>query len=406
MGFKVILTALTALQRNGMRTFLSILSVSIGIGAVIATASLGGGSGARIDEQMASLGDDFLWIRSGNRNVAGVRSGSGGQDTLTPDDAVALAQESSSILACSPRLQGRQQLIIGNQNWNTRYEGVAANFFSIRQRNVMLGSAFNDDDVANASRVLVLGDVVRQRLFGDENPVGRDVRAGAFVFRVIGVLESKGTDVGGLDRDDTVLVPISTAMRSFDRREYVDDVMCSVASADAMETAEAEATALLRARHKLLATGAPDDFEVRRPIEFLEARAQTAATLRRLLIGIGSVSLVIGGIGIMNIMLVSVTERRQEIGVRMALGARMRDIRRQFLLESAAIGLAGGFAGIAIGLGASALLAHVLATPMALSVELIAWTVADAIGAGIGIGYWPAFRASILDPIEAMRAET
>jgi putative ABC transport system permease protein len=380
--------------------------VSIGIAAVIATAALGGGSGARIDEQMASLGDDFLWIRSGNRNVGGVRTGFGGQDTLTPDDAVALAAEVPSIIACSPRLQGRQQLIIGNQNWNTRYEGVSANYFQVRKRKLAAGLPFTEQDVAQAERVLVIGQAVSERLFGTENPIGKEVRAGPFPFRVIGLLESKGTDVAGLDRDDAVLVPISTAMRSFDRRQYVDDVMCSVTSPAQMDLAEASAGVVLRGRHKLIESGAPDDFEVRKPIEFLQARAETAATLRRLLIGIGSVSLVIGGIGIMNIMLVSVTERRQEIGVRMAIGARMRDIRWQFLLEAAAIGLAGGVAGVALGFVASAGFAEMLETPMVISAELIAWTVSIAIAAGIVFGYWPAFRASMLDPIEAMRAET
>jgi putative ABC transport system permease protein len=406
MGLKVIAAAVRSLRRNLMRTSLSILSVSIGIAAVIATAALGGGSGARISEQMASLGDDFLWIRSGNRNVAGVRTGAGGQDTLTPDDALALPREVPSIVACSPRLQGRQQLIVGNQNWNTRYEGVSANFFDIRKRGVSLGTAFNADDVASASRVIVIGEAVRQRLFGTDNPVGREVRAGPFVFRVIGVLQSKGTDVAGLDRDDTMLVPITTAMRNFDRRQYVDDVMCSVTSASMMDNAEAGAVAALRARHRLLDLGIPNDFEVRKPIEFLEARAATAATLRRLLIGIGSVSLLIGGIGIMNIMLVSVTERRQEIGVRMAIGARMRDIRRQFMLEAGAIGLIGGLAGIVIGVGVSAALAAVLDMPMTISAALVFWTVLVAIAAGIGFGYWPAFRASTLDPIDAMRAES
>jgi putative ABC transport system permease protein len=406
MGLKVVAAAVRSLRRNAMRTGLSILSVSIGIAAVIATAALGGGSGARIDQQMASLGDDFLWIRSGNRNVGGVRTGAGGQDTLTPDDAAALAREVPVITACSPRLQGRQQLIVGNQNWNTRYEGVSANFFDIRKRALSLGTAFSATDVESASRVIVLGEGVRQMLFGADNPVGRDVRAGPFVFRVIGVLQSKGTDVAGLDRDDTVLVPITTAMRNFDRRQYVDDVMCSVTGPSAMDQAEAAAAVVLRGRHRLLEGGAPDDFEIRKPIEFLEARAKTAATLRRLLIGIGSVSLLIGGIGIMNIMLVSVTERRQEIGVRMAIGARMRDIRRQFMLESAAIGLAGGLAGVAIGIGASAAFAAALEMPMTLSGGLIAGTVAIAIAAGVGFGYWPAFRASTLDPIDAMRAET
>jgi putative ABC transport system permease protein len=406
MGLKVILAALRSLRRNRMRTGLSILSVSIGIAAVIATAALGGGSGARIEEQMASLGDDFLWIRSGNRNVGGVRTGAGGQDTLTPDDAAALAREVPSIAACSPRLQGRQQLIVGNQNWNTRYEGVSANFFDIRKRNTSLGSVFNAGDVTDASRVIVIGEAVRERLFGAENPVGREVRAGPFVFRVIGVLQSKGTDVAGLDRDDTVLVPITTAMRNFDRRQYVDDVMCSVTGPASMDSAEAGALAVLRVRHRLVAADVPDDFEIRKPIEFLQARAETAATLRRLLVGIGSVSLLIGGIGIMNIMLVSVTERRQEIGVRMAIGARMRDIRRQFMLEAAVIGLAGGLAGVGIGVGASAVFSSTLDIPMTLSVELILWTVVIAIAAGVGFGYWPAFRASTLDPIDAMRAES
>ena len=395
---------MAALRRNRQRTALAILAVGIGIAAVITTAALGGGSAERIKDQIASLGEDFLWIRAGSRNIAGVRTGSGGARTLTVDDAISLAENVPDITMCSPRSTGRAQLIKGNQNWNTSYRAVSAPFFEIRGRSIVQGTVFSPTDEMNSGRVLVLGPAVADRLFGDASAVGQTVRMGQFLFQVIGVLESKGASRGGLDRDDAVFLPITTARRSLQRQTWVEDIMCSVTSPAVMDRAELQASDLLRDRHGLL----PDegnDFEIQKPLEILELRAQTAASLGWFLTAIGSISLVVGGIGIMNIMLVSVTERRREIGVRMAIGARVRDIRRQFLVEAAAIGLGGGLAGIGLGLIAGRVLAAYLETPIAVSGSLVFWVTVAAVGAGVLFGYLPAHRASALDPIQAVQSE-
>jgi putative ABC transport system permease protein len=397
--------AVAALRRNALRTSLAILGVGIGIAAVIATAALGSGSAARVQSQISALGEDFLWIRAGNRNMSGVRTGSGGARTLTADDASAIANEIPEITMCSPHVTGREQIIAGNQNWNTNYRGVSPAYFAIRDRTAILGTLFSAYDEQQHARVLVLGPTVAERLFGASNPVGQSVRMGRFFFQVVGVLGSKGAGRGGLDRDDAVFVPISTAQLNLNRKIWVNDVMCSVRSPDQMERAEVEAAELLRIRHGI-EEDEPDDFEIQKPIETLQLRAETAASLRRLLTGIGGVSLLVGGIGIMNIMLVSVTERRREIGVRLAIGARVRDVRRQFLLEAAGIGFCGGLAGIALGLAGAWLLATGLGAAAVVSWDLMAGVVAVAIGAGLLFGYLPAHRASAVDPIEAMRAES
>jgi putative ABC transport system permease protein len=404
MLFRLIDMALSALRRNRMRTALAILGVGIGIAAVIATAALGGGSALRVQAQLDSLGDTFIWIRAGNRNIGGVRTGSGGARTLTVDDSEALAAEIPEITKCSPNISGREQIIFGNQNWNTRYQGVSPDFFEIRQRTASRGTLFNVYDETHNARVVVLGSTVAEQLFGGDDPVGRSVRIGRFVYQILGVLESKGVGGGGLDRDDTMFVPFTTAMRLLERHPWISDVMCSASSATMVPVAEQKAVDLLRERHEIYGEE-PNDFELQDPTAMIEMRARTTETLRLLLTAIGSVSLVVGGIGIMNIMLVSVTERRREIGARMAVGARVRDIRWQFLLEAATIGTCGGLAGIGLGIVASWLLGQYYDAPVVVSGRLIAAVTAAAIGAGLLFGYLPAHRASALDPIEALRAE-
>ena len=323
MSFVVIHMAVAALRRNGLRTTLAILGVGIGIAAVIATAALGGGSAARVQQQLDALGDNFIWIRNGSRNIGGVRTGSGGGRTLTADDATAIAASVPDITLCSPRVTGREQIIIGNQNWNTTYQGVVPAFFEIRRRRATLGTLFNAYDIAHNARVVVLGQTVAEQLFGDTNPVGRSVRIGRFMYQILGVLEAKGSGRGGLDRDDAMFVPFPTAQRLLERERWVNDIMCSASSPGVLPHAEAQAVALLRERHEL-DDDEPDDFELQDPTEMLQMRARTVETMSLLLTAIGSVSLVVGGIGIMNIMLVSVAERRREIGVRLAIGARVQ----------------------------------------------------------------------------------
>ena len=397
-------TVAASLLRHRVQSGLTVLGVGVGIAAVICTAALGAAGARQVQDQIDALGEDFIWIRAGNRNLGGVRTGWGGARTLTPDDAAAIERAVPSMAACSPVAQGCEQIVATGANWNTRYQGVWPSFFGIRRRTVSAGTLFAQADEAQSARVLVLGQAVAERLFGAENPVGRLVRINRFPFQVIGVLEPRGADRTGVDRDDVVFVPLSTALRNLDRREWVSDVMCAVTSPAEIDRATAEASLLLRIRHDL-DPDEPDDFQIQRPIETLRVRAQTASTLTAMLTSMGAVSLVVGGVGIMNIMLVAVAERRREVGVRLAIGARVGDIRWQFLLEAAAIGVAGGIVGIVAGWVGVTVLAAVFAWPAVLEADVMAWAAASAIGAGIVFGYLPAHRASQLDPIDAMRFE-
>lgn len=400
---RMIRTALNSLLHNRLRTALTVLGIGIGIAAVVCTAALGAASSERVQTQIDALGEDFLWIRAGSRNMSGVRTGVGGVRTLTPADAAAIEAAVPDIAMCSPQMSAREQIVSGGRNWNTRYQGVLPSFFAIRRRTLSVGTFFTDADVAAGARVMVLGPSVAARLF-DGNPVGQMVRMGRFPFRVVGVVTPGGATRGGLDRDDTLFVPITTAMRNLDRRTWVTDVMCAVTSPDRMAGAEAQIVSLLRERHRL-DPDEPNDFQIQRPIESLQLRAETARTMRLLLTAIGAVSLVVGGVGIMNIMLVAVTERRREIGVRLAVGARVRHIRWQFLAEASAIGVVGGLLGVALGWVGARVLSYGFDWPTVVSVDAVMLGAASAIGAGLIFGYYPAHRASRLEPIDAIRTE-
>jgi putative ABC transport system permease protein len=357
-----------------------------------------------VQQQIDALGVDFLWIRAGSRRVAGARTGNGGAPTLVPEDAVAIETSVPGVTACSPQVGGREQVIFGGHNWNTQYRGVYPSFFEIRKRTLAAGTWFTGYELASARRVLVLGMAASERLFGSENPVGRVVRMGRFPFQIIGVLESRGSSRGGVDRDDVVFLPLTTAKKTLDRRDAVSDIMCSVSSPEAMAGVEAGVTALLRARHRL-AEGAVDDFQIQRPVETLQLRARSAQAMTAMLTAVGAVSLVVGGVGIMNIMLVSVTERKREIGIRLAIGARARDVRWQFLLEAAAIGLAGGVIGVFTGWASAHILSSQFGWPTVILRDAVVTSVATAITAGLVFGYYPAHRASNLDPIQAIKTE-
>jgi putative ABC transport system permease protein len=404
MIITLVRLGLSSLRRNGLRTSLTILGIAIGIAAVISTASIGAAGTARVQQQIDSLGEDFLWIRPGSRRVAGARTGFGGAQTLVPEDAAAIEATIQGVTACSPQVGGREQLIAGGRNWNTQYRGVHPSFFEIRRRTLAAGNWFTDYELAGASRVLVLGMAVSERLFGNENPVGRDVRMGRFPFQIVGVLDRRGSSRGGVDRDDVVFVPLTTAKKVLDRRDAVSDIMCSVASAELMTRVEAGVVSLLRARHRL-ADEDPDDFQIQRPIETLQLRARSAQAMTGMLTAIGGVSLVVGGVGIMNIMLVSVTERKREIGIRLAIGARARDVRWQFLLEAAAIGLAGGVGGVGLGWASAQALSNLFGWSTMIRPEVVVMAVATAAAAGLVFGYYPAHRAADLDPMEAIRTE-
>jgi putative ABC transport system permease protein len=394
-----------SLLRNRLRTGLTILGVGIGIAAVICTAALGEAGAARVEGQIDALGQDLLWLRNGSRNLGGVRTGFGGTQRLTPEDAAAIVESVPAVKACSPEVQGRTQIIAAGQNWNTRYQGVWPSFFQIRHRTPSAGVVFSQIDLNNDARVVVLGESVAARLFPNgEDPVGSSVRMNGFPFQVVGVLASKGTGGGGLDRDDAVFVPMTTAIHSFNRRARINDVLCMVDPPEAMQQSEAQVAALLRIRHEI-EPGDPDDFQIQQPAQFLALRAQSAQTMGLMLTAIGAVSLVVGGVGIMNILLVSVTERRREIGVRLAIGARVRDIRWQFLIEAAALGLIGGVVGIGLGWTGATILSTQFDWPTIVSPEIVALASASAIASGVAFGYLPAHRASQMNPIEAIKTE-
>ena len=400
-------TAFAALRRNGLRTALTTLSISIGIAAVICVVALGAGSTAEVTQQIDNLGEDFLWIEPGSFNAGGVRTGWGGRRSLTVEDALAIETQVPDVAACSPLTEGREQVIAANQNWNTRYQGVAPSFFDIRKWTVAAGTLFNAVDVEQANKVVVLGDVVAERLFGEENanPVGQMIRLGRQPFLVVAVLQSKGVSRAYVDRDDGVFVPYTTAMKSLNRRTWIDDIMCAVPNPDTMERAEFMASQVLRVNHGIL-DPEDDDFTIRKPTESLEMRAATMRTMTMMLMAIASVSLVVGGVGIMNIMLVSVTERTREIGLRLAIGAKMSDIRLQFLVEASVLGVLGGAAGVALGWLGSQFLSSQWGWPVQVSTDAAFIAVAAAAGAALVFGYYPAHQASALDPIDALRTET
>jgi len=400
----ILRSASASLMRNRMRTLLTTLGISIGIAAVICTVALGAGSAAEVERQLDNLGEDFIWIEPGSFNSSGVRTGWGGARTLTVDDAIALPRQIPEVAMCSPQIEDREQVIVGNQNWNTRYRGVSPEFFTIRRWNLLRGTFFTDYDVQNYTKVLVLGEEVAIRLFGDENPVGQTVRMGRFPFLVLGVLESKGTSSGGVDRDDAAFLPYTTSTRTLDAQDWVDDIMCSATSPALLERAEFQITQLLRMRHGI-EEGEDDDFGIRKPETVIELRAESSRTMAMMLVAIASVSLLVGGVGIMNIMLVSVTERTREIGLRLAVGARVRDIRFQFLTEAAVLGVIGGSMGVALGWVGSSFIAQSLGWDMVVSPDAIALAVGTAVGAGLIFGYYPAHQASALDPIDALRTE-
>jgi putative ABC transport system permease protein len=392
------------LRRNKMRTLLSMLGITIGIGAVICTVAIGEGGSQQIQDQLLSLGDNLIWVEAGGRNVNGVRTGTGGTKSLTLQDANAIRDSIPTIKKVAPNVDSHTQVVYGNQNWNTSYHGVGPEFLSIRSWGVAEGLPFTEQDVETLSQVCLLGQTVAQKLFGDDDPVGKTIRIGTLPFQVIGVLESKGLSTYGQDQDDLILMPISTAQRKVKGNEWLDDIMCSAASPDVVHATQDQITRLLRQRHRLR-PGQPDDFNIRSPEERLQAQEQASHTFTVMLASIASVSLLVGGIGIMNIMLVSVTERTREIGVRMAVGATERDVELQFLSEAVVLSLLGGATGVLFGIFGTMVLSGLLGWPTAVSSKAIIVAALFSGGVGVFFGYYPAKKAARLDPIEALRYE-
>jgi putative ABC transport system permease protein len=396
--------ALKALGRNKMRTALTMLGMIIGVGAVITMVALGDGAQSAIDAQIQSAGTNMIQVSAGNFASGGVRQGQGAASTLVPEDAAAI-REVPGVQYVAAQSNTRGQLIAGNQNWNTQVQGTDVDLPQIRSWPTAKGAFFTPQDVSTSSKVAVLGSTVRDQLFGpDADPTGQVIRIGNQPFTVAGVMAVKGQTGVGQDQDDVVFVPYTTVMKKLRGVTFVQQITVSADSAaTTSQTADAIA-AVLRVRHKIQ-PGDPDDFMVRTMDEIASVRKETTQTMTALLAGIAGVSLLVGGIGIMNIMLVSVTERTREIGLRMAIGARGGDVRLQFLVEAIVLSLFGGGIGIALGFTLSQGLTYYLTWPTTISLTAVAVAFGFAGATGVFFGFYPAQKAARLDPIDALRFE-
>jgi putative ABC transport system permease protein len=398
--------AFRALARNKMRSALTMLGIVIGVSAVIAMVSIGQGAQAQVQEQIANVGTNLLFVGAGSQNVGGVRSGTGATNSnrLTVEDIEAIRREIPSVAMASPTVNTRAQMVFGNQNWNTQVQGVNEQFPQIKKWGVASGEFFTEADVRTAARVIVLGQTVAESLYPGTDPVGQMVRVRELPFRVIGVMKAKGQDAGGRDQDDTAFAPYTAVQKKLLSITYVQFAHVSAISPSATYTAQDQITELLRQRHKL-APNEENDFFVRNLTDVAEAADESNRIMTILLGCIAGVSLLVGGIGIMNIMLVSVTERTREIGIRMAVGARSSAVRRQFLIESIVLSLTGGAIGIVFGIAVSFLIPMMLGWRTLISLLWIVVSVLVSVVVGVLFGYYPARKASGLDPIDALRYE-
>ncbi|HXG64955.1 MAG TPA: ABC transporter permease [Blastocatellia bacterium] len=398
--------ALLALGRNKMRSALTMLGIIIGVGAVIAMVGIGQGASASIQAQISQLGNNMLFVSAGSSNTGGMRGGSGTGTTLTVEDIEAIENEIPTVRAASPNVRAGGQLVFGNQNWSASggIYGTNEKFPEIRAWPVGEGEFFTEADVRTAARVAVLGKTVADNLFAGADPIGQTLRIRNLPFRVVGILSPKGQNQIGQDQDDTVIIPYTTAQKKLLSITHVSMAMVSAISPEATFTAEQQIAELLRQRHRL-APNEEDDFTIRNLTDIAEAATASSQIMTNLLASIAGVSLLVGGIGIMNIMLVSVTERTREIGIRMAIGARSGVIRRQFLIESITISLVGGIIGVLLGVAASVGISSTLNWPTLVSPASILISVVFSALVGIAFGYYPARKAAALDPIEALRYE-
>jgi putative ABC transport system permease protein len=396
--------ALKALGRNKLRTSLTMLGMIIGVAAVITMVALGTGAQTQIEDQVKSAGTNMILVNAGNWSFGGVRQGQGSSSTLTVDDAEAI-RALPGVQYVSPGANTRAQVIAGNQNWSTRIEGTGVDMPLIRSWPTHLGAYFTQQDVQTAAKVAVLGSVVAETLFGEQvDPTGEIIRIRNQPFRVVGVLASKGQSAMGQDQDDTVFVPYSAVQKKLMGIQYLNNITVSAASAGQTLSTADDIINTLRIRHKI-EPGEPDDFMVRTLEEMASVRSETTRTMTVLLASIAGVSLLVGGIGIMNIMLVSVTERTREIGLRMAIGARGKDVLMQFLVEAIVISLFGGLVGIGLGFALSGGVREFLEWPAVIPPDAILMAFGFAAGTGVFFGFYPARKAARLDPIEALRYE-
>jgi putative ABC transport system permease protein len=397
--------ALKALARNKMRTALTMLGMIIGVSAVITLVALGTGAQEQIEAQIRAGGTNMVTVMAGNFTAGGVRGGAGAAASLKVEDLAAIRKEVPDIQYIAPGVNLRAQVIAGNQNWSTRLEGTDVDFPLIRQWNVRYGVFFSPQDVSSASRVAVLGKTVSDQLFGpDVDPTGQMIRIRNQPFKVIGVMDTKGQAAMGNDQDDTIFAPYTTVQKRLQGQQNIQNITISAASADSVSEVADAVAVVLRNQHELVA-GEPDDFMIRTQEEIASIRTASIETFTQLLAGIAAVSLIVGGIGIMNIMLVSVTERTREIGIRLAIGAKGRDVLLQFLVEAVVISLLGGGVGIALGFGMAELATRVWQFPTAVPADAVAMAFGFSAMTGIFFGFYPAKKAAALDPIVALRYE-
>jgi len=396
-----IIIAFRALRRNKLRTILAALGMIIGVGAVIAMVSMGNGAKAQVESQIAGLGENMITIFPGSLTSGGMRGGWGSASSLTVDDAEAIKREVIGAIGVSPEIRDRQQVMANGLNWNTQVLGESPDFPNIRAWKLAAGDFFTENDTRTAAKVCVIGKTVADQLFAGMDPIGQAIRARNIPLRVVGVMIAKGFNSGGADQDDLIIVPYTTAMKRIAKRDRISDIIVQSPSQDTMERVQRDIGDLLQQRRQ----GREPDYTIRNQLEIAEAAASASKTMTGLLGGIAFVSLVVGGIGIMNIMLVSVTERTREIGIRLAVGAHGKDVLLQFLTEAVALSLVGGSLGILLGIGASEYVSWAYGWPSQLSPLWMGVAVGGSALVGIFSGFYPALKASQLDPIDALRYE-
>ena len=402
--FATLRIALRALQRNKMRSILTALGIIIGVGAVIAMVGIGNGAKAQVEAQIASLGQNVILVFSGNFTTGGARSGWGSAGTLLIPDANSIAQEIPGVVAVSPEVRTRAQVAAGNQNWFTQIVGESPEYFSIREWPLVDGAVFTEQDVRSASKVCIIGKTVASQLFGNDDPIGQIIRVRQVPFVVVGVLTPKGLSVMNTDQDDVIVAPYTSVMKRLQRSTTLAQINVQTASMDLLVPVQRQIEGILREHHHI-APPKDDDFTVRNQQEITDMVTATTKIMTALLGAIASVSLLVGGIGIMNIMLVSVTERTREIGIRMAVGAHGRDILLQFLIEATTLSSIGGILGILLGVGGAELLSWYKGWPTLISMPSVVVAFLFSAAVGVFFGFYPARKASQLDPIEALRYE-
>jgi len=402
-----LLIAVRALRVNKMRALLTMLGIIIGIAAVIAMVAIGAGASKMISDQIASIGSNLLLVLPGSTTSGGLRSGSGGTPTLTYDDAKAIKAECPSVANVAPTVRGSAQIVYGNQNWSTVVNGATPEMVTVRDWPITSGRNISQSDVDGATKNCLIGQTIAENLFGAEDPVGKIIRIKKIPFTVIGMLEHKGQSPQGQDQDDVIYIPLRTAQRKLFGSQFpgsVGAIMIQAQDADVLKKAEEEITALLDQRHRV-GPSRERDFTVRNLSEILAVSEQSSKVMSILLGAVASISLIVGGIGIMNIMLVSVTERTREIGIRMAIGARQRDILLQFLTEAVLLTTCGGIIGMGVGVGGAMAISKIMDWPTLISSKAIIIAFLFSAGVGVFFGFYPARKAAGLNPIDALRYE-